>query len=233
MNPASAFPPADLRPHATADAAFYRAVLHEVIEIGVDVSRMLRGQALALAEAADQSGVDAAEAGVQAREAARIAGAYDRVARAIRRSIAQARRLDEPVAVRGAGGGVRAPVARPLSELSDEELDALLEATEAAEAAEAAERDDTLLDRPIEQVVAAICRDLGLASAATLDPAVVEAVRALAERLSDRMPGGCGASPPGGFAADGGRLGVGVGFGVGLGVGLDGGLREAAWRNTS
>jgi hypothetical protein len=80
-----------------ADAHYYRHVLHELIDMGTGFARLLQQQATASAEAApldpgpQPAPVPAPDALVS------IAAAFDRIARAVRRSIALARSLAEPM----------------------------------------------------------------------------------------------------------------------------------------
>ena len=196
--PALTEPAHDTAQQREADTAYYRQVLHELIEIGTTLARALPHQATPQPTAAPQPAPAPATAGD-------LASAYERLTRALRRTIALARTLDQPAPpLTARHTAPRTPATpRDLSKMSDTELldgmdplalapalapehrraahehitraveDAIRhEAREPSEAAllraELAERlDDPGLEwdiasRPIEEVIAAICRDLGL-----------------------------------------------------------------------
>ena len=73
------------------DALFYRDTLQELIQIGTDLARLLHQHAIAQAQAAVR---DLAPCAPPTEHAA----AFDRIARAVRRTIALARSLSEPLA---------------------------------------------------------------------------------------------------------------------------------------
>jgi len=186
-----------------ADTAYYREVLHELIEIGTTLARTLPHQATQQ-PTPEPTTPEAAAAQPQPAPATALdlATAYERLTRAIRRTILLARTLDQPaplLVARGPAPRKPAPSC-DLARMTDAELDALPddvdplapetrlaahahitravedairhEAREPSEAAllraELAERlddpglDYDIADRPIEEVIAAICRDLGL-----------------------------------------------------------------------
>ncbi len=80
---------------SAADAHYYRHVLHDLIDMGAGFARLLHQQATAQAQAAPQ------DPGTQPAPApdtlTGIAAAFDRTARAVRRSIALARSLADPI----------------------------------------------------------------------------------------------------------------------------------------
>ena len=135
---------------AAKDAAYYRRVLHELIDMGVDLARMIHGQAKA------DAGGDAG-----------LAVAFDRIARTVRRTIGLARRLDEPVAGRDAARRRVAARRQIIRAVEDAIQDREPERREALEA-ELLERldrpdlDDDIDHRPVDVIIAEICRDLGL-----------------------------------------------------------------------
>ena len=139
------------------DAAFYRGVLHELIEIGVDLARQVR------AEAQAETGV------VEAVQA------FDRLTRAIRRTIGLARRLGDPVrddasrrvaARRRIIRDVEDAIQRKPSGESDREnlRDELLERLDGPDV------EDDIDHRPVAEIIADICRDLGLAAPPGVQP---------------------------------------------------------------
>jgi hypothetical protein len=141
---------------AAEDAAYYRRVLHGVIDAGADMVRVVQLQATA--EVAPEPMADAAVA-------------YERIARSIRRTIALARRLDEPVKAEAAREpGQRRAAAR--ARIRSEVEAAIEQEAEGADADDLREdlrdridgpdADDELDQRPVEEIIAEICRDLGL-----------------------------------------------------------------------
>ena len=204
--PALPTPAHDDAQQREADTAYYRQVLHELIEIGTTLARTLAHQAT-------QATAEPIPAQPQPAPATAgdLATAYERLTRAIRRTIALARTLDQPAPLLTTRGPAPRKPAQPLdlSKMSDAELldgmdplalapalapehrraahehitraveDAIRhEAREPSEAAllraELAERlddpglDYDIEDRPIEEVIAEICRDLGLSDISTL-----------------------------------------------------------------
>ena len=157
MSFATALPhPAALLDQQAADAQRYRALLHELMDMGMGMARSVHGQATA-----------GTRDPAAAHEAAR---AFDLLSRAVCRTVALARRVTEPLPQR-ADPAQRRSVrdVKDVRQWSDSELDAALDA-EAAEAlhAELSERldapelGDEIGTRPTAEVVAGICRDLGL-----------------------------------------------------------------------
>ena len=73
------------------DALFYRDALQELVQIGTDLARLVHQNATAQAEAAMRNLTPCAPPTVHA-------AAFDRIARAVRRTIALARSLYEPLA---------------------------------------------------------------------------------------------------------------------------------------
>ena len=153
--------PQSAAPHTAADQAaedaqYYRRVLHGLIDIGADLARMVHEQAKAQAEAT-QAGEAAPDPTV----------AFDRISRAVRRTIALARTLDDPVPAPAAGQrvAVRKRVIRMVEDAIHREARG-----EAAEAlhAELLERldgpdvDDDIGHRTVEQIIDDIRSDLGL-----------------------------------------------------------------------
>jgi len=161
------------------DTHAYRGVLHGLIEIGADLARLLHQQAAAQARAAQQ---DAAlhPAQVPAPPPApgalvSIAAAFDQVARAVRRSIALARTLNEPAkpaldpARRRAAARKRIlrevedVIGRKAHDSSYADCDnAEVLAAELHERLDAPDLDDDLSHRPVAEIITEIRRDLGL-----------------------------------------------------------------------
>jgi hypothetical protein len=118
-----------------------------------------------LAEAieADRAAAAAAEArrDVVAR-AAIVATAFDQVSRAIRRTVMLAERLDRgwarPVHTDDRAAMARRQVARAVHDAIARHPDA----TRETERLDSLDRPDEIGDRPTEEIIRAICRDLGL-----------------------------------------------------------------------
>ncbi len=112
-----------------------------------------------------------AEGAVSARPAAAASEAFERVSRAVRRTVLLVQRLGEPVAVRGARSAEEQRATDRRRMLRGVE-DAIHERAEGYEVerlrAEMLERldgpdiEDELLDRSVEEVVRIVCRDLGI-----------------------------------------------------------------------
>ena len=159
------FPSTSAEPEAEADqqaedAQYYRRVLHELIDIGADLARMVHQQAKAQAEA----GVPAAEPAPDATIA------FDRIARTIRRSIALARTLGEPVPAPASHPGQHRIAARKHVIRMVEDAIHRDPRRDQAEAlhAELLERldgpdiDDDIGHCTTDQIIDTICHDLGL-----------------------------------------------------------------------
>ena len=162
---ASLVPPRDAC--ATAeDVQFYRTVLHELIELGVALARDVCSQAKA-------------EPGLALPDAAVM---FERVSRAVRRTVALAQRLGESAA-QAAPRSASAEAARRMARrriLRQVEDAIQLEAdrpgqrdclrSELYERMDAPELDEELDMRPAAEIVADICRDLGVATIAGVQP---------------------------------------------------------------
>ena len=181
--PALTEPANDAAQQREADTQYYRALLHDLAEMGADIARTIHRQVTTQPTAEQPAPTPASTPD--------LAAAFERIARAIRRTIALARTLDHPAAPVVA----RNAAPRSLAQMSDAELGAPTrafvrheaarehlarevehaiehEAKHPSEAAllraELAEvLDDPGLDweivlRPIEDVIADICLDLGL-----------------------------------------------------------------------
>ncbi len=166
--------------HHAADTQYYRHVLHDLIDLGAGLARLLHQQATAPAQAAPQQPAppSAPDALVS------IAAAFDRIARAVRRSIALARSLADPVPpARDPAQHRAAARKRILREVEDAIQrtapsvdDAASDAADADEASaealtaelhdrfDAPDLDEDISHRPVADIIAEICRDLGLAS---------------------------------------------------------------------
>ena len=173
-----------------ADAHCYRRVLHELIDMGADLARMVHAEARsridlrAEAQTAAGSRADRLAAG-ELTPAADATVAFDRIARAIRRTVSLARRLDEPVpareTVQRAAAEHRAAARRLIIRAVEDAIqrqpsdDAAWD-TEGDCYAELEERldgpdlDDDIDHRPVGDIIVDICRDLGIAAAPGMRP---------------------------------------------------------------
>jgi len=159
-----------------ADAGFYRAALHDFITIGTSLAHHLHQQVTAQPQPAPQA-PDAQPAPAPqpalAPDAAVIA--FDRLARAVRRSIALARRLNDPVAPAKDPAAHRAAARkRILREVEDaigrtsqddrDAGDAESLTAELHDRLDGPDLDDDLASRPVADIITELCRDLGLAA---------------------------------------------------------------------
>ena len=94
MSSAAALPePADLARQRDEDAQYYRQMLHELAEMGMDIARAVHRQATAQPAAPEPSAETAPAA---PSPSPNQATSFDRLARTVRRTIALARTLSEP-----------------------------------------------------------------------------------------------------------------------------------------
>ena len=154
-------------------ADYYRQVLHELIDIGADLARILHAQAKA-AVAAEAPGP--AEPPSDALQPAPpptppLDTAFDRIARAVRRSIMLARALDAPPRPRPANDEAPTPIAarRRIVRAVEDAIQAAADndraealRREAQDRLDAPDLDEDILSRPVNDIIAAICADLGL-----------------------------------------------------------------------
>ena len=156
-------PPAD---HTQADALYYRDVLHQLIDMGLDLARQLHQQATT---PTPDAAPDPA-----------FAVAFDRISRAIRRTVALARSLAEPPAAEHAAPGTathrilaRKRVIREVEDAIQRTRDGResdLLHTELRERLDSPDLDDEIANRPLADIIADICRDLGLAAPPDISP---------------------------------------------------------------
>ncbi len=163
------FPQTSAALEAEAQAAamrHYQDVLHTLVDVGAALVEMVLAEARARNAASPGVGSPAAEAAV----------AYELISKSMRRSVMLARSLSEPVAECQAEGGRRRIVARAgiVRAVEDSihqgwtgESAERLEA-ELRERMDAPELAEELGERPVAEIIADICRDLGLAGEADL-----------------------------------------------------------------
>ncbi len=156
--------PTDHASQRDEDAQYYRQVLHELIEIGTDLARALHRQAAP--ETNSQPNATPAAAPTPDPTIA-----FDRIARTLRRTIALARKLSEPARPAPAERSTERRLAARKQIIRAVE-DTIQRRTDGAEAealhAELRERlddpdlDDDLDQQSIADIIASICRDLGI-----------------------------------------------------------------------
>jgi len=167
----------DTPSESAADTQFYREALHDLITIGRGLARHLHQQVTAqptqqTPKAPPTPAQAPAPQAAPTPEATAIA--FDRISRAVRRCVALARSLAQPLApartpaqhgatarkraTREAGNAIHHRD-NGIEHADDETLTAGLH-----DHLDAPDLDDDLTGRPINEVIAAICRDLGLAN---------------------------------------------------------------------
>ena len=156
-------------PGNAEDAQYYRAVLHELIGMGADLARSIHQQATAspAAKIPDRKAPAPDSIGVSA-PTPDLTVAFDRIARCVRRSIALAHALAEPSrqATRPAQHrtAARKRIIRAVEDVIHRKADASRAEALGAELSERLDSPDLDddLDRPVADIIAEICRDLGL-----------------------------------------------------------------------
>jgi hypothetical protein len=143
------------------DALYYRQVLHDMIEIGIELVRQLPEQAkpqaaTGPAEPAGLTGTD-------------VSAAYERLTRAVRRSIMLAQKLAEtsPATAGQQRFAARKRILRAVEDVIQREkgcaeADGLH--VELRERLDSPDLDDDLDERPVDEIISEICHDLGLAA---------------------------------------------------------------------
>ena len=173
-NPTPATHPTDPGQQAE-DTGFYRQVLHDFITIGADLARTLHQQATTPAPAPQHPKPTPKPPATPLPE---IIAAFDRLARAVRRSILLARSLAtpppparDPAAHRTAARkqvirAVEDAIQRASQHAHDAQSHDAAEAltAELHDRLDAPDLDDDLATRPIADIITEIRRDLGLAS---------------------------------------------------------------------
>jgi hypothetical protein len=185
-------PAQDTPAQDAADAHYYRHALHDLIDMGTDLARLLHQQATA--QAAQQTTAQAAPQHPAPQPApdahtpdalVSIAAAFDRIARAVRRSIALARSLADPIPTARDPAQHRAAARKRIlrevedtiqrtapgsdaADLDDASADALT--AELHDRLDAPDLDDDISHRPVADIITEICRDLGLAALSGAHP---------------------------------------------------------------
>ena len=144
------------------DAAYYRGILHGMIDVGALLVAQIGQHARKEIENAGPDGV--------AEPTPEVRAAYVDITRSMRRSVLLAQKLDEPVRAPRAQPAERQHAARRRiiravedaiqRESYEDEVEDL--ETELLERLEQPEMDDEIDSRPVDEIITDICRDLGL-----------------------------------------------------------------------
>ena len=167
-------PPAD--PHG------YRAVLHDLIGMGAGLARLLHAQANHQAEAARAAvpppPTPAMPYEPPATTLVTLTNAFDRISRAVRRCIALAERLAHPPAPARDPAHTRTTARKHILRAVEDTIHRAANEGDRAESLtielrerlDAPDLDWDLANRPIPDIIAELCRDLGLAAAPGTNP---------------------------------------------------------------
>ena len=147
------------------DAQYYRQVLHDVIGMATDLARTLHAQATTPPPPRPTTG----QAPPSTPE---IAAAFDRIARAIRRSITLARHLNDPIRATPDPAHHRAAARAQVIRTVEDRIHRAAHEGDRTESLtvelhdrlDGPDLDADLGTRPIPDIITEICRDLGLAS---------------------------------------------------------------------
>ncbi len=157
---------------AAADAAYYKRVLHELIDMGMGLARMLHVEATRML---DVPPPEPGQPFIPPNINFRPTPAFDRLARNIRRTIMLARSLDEPVTPRVPKRPARTAARQTIIRRVEDEIQREADGPEAEslhaelrERLDAPEFEDDLATRPIDDIIAEIRHDLGLAATSSL-----------------------------------------------------------------
>jgi hypothetical protein len=156
--PAPAEPQTLADQHA-ADAQYYRRILHGLIDVGANLASALAQHVEAATPVTEP-----------ARDIATVAIAFDRIARAVRRTITLARKVAEPIPAAAERpdqhrAGARRRIIREVEDTiqrTTRGADAETLHAELLDRLDTPDLDDDIENRPIADVIADICRDLGL-----------------------------------------------------------------------
>ncbi len=171
MSSSPALPdPADRARQRDEDTQYYRGVLHELVEMAADIARAVHRQATA-EQSAEHGPESAGQPAASPAPAADPTIAFDRIARTLRRTIALARKLAEPAPLSTAQGArqrrlsARKQIIRAVEDTIQRQADGP-EAeglhAELYERLDDPDLDDDLDQLSIADIIAAICRDLGI-----------------------------------------------------------------------
>lgn len=162
-------------PPLDADTRYYRDVLHELIDMGTQLARAVHAHAMRTALAQAKAPLPDSDAPAPPDSTV----AFDRIARTVRRTVLMARHIAEPPKAANTAGPRDAARRRILRECEDKiavaafnhrntpgRIDSGALRTELRERLDAPDLAEALADdiqaRPIAEIIAEICRDLGL-----------------------------------------------------------------------
>jgi len=158
------------------DDQFYREILHGLIEVGAELVRHLPQQA-AQAQAPQQHPAPQPAPALSSDAVASVATAYDRISRAVRRCIALARSFNDPAHTPKHPPHHRADARKRILRAVEDTLGRqdyddsyrVCDPTEALHAElldrmDAPDLDRDIANRPIDDIIKDILRDLGLAA---------------------------------------------------------------------
>ncbi len=200
--------PRDAASPGAENTDYYRRALHELIDMGVSMARLFHDQAVAQAEAA------APDTGAQTAPtpAPGLAAAFDRVSRAVRRTVLLARHLDAPLPAHSGTDpakrreAARRRIIRAVEDRIDREARGEREAermhAELLERLDSPDLDDDIEGRPVTDIIIEIFNDLGFDAPGASPwkrrtPADVAVLSARAAKPSPaRTPPAPGASAP-------------------------------------
>ena len=163
-------------PGQPADTHGYREILHGLISMGTDFARLLHAQATVQPQPTQPAATPAPDAPAAPPAPAAdtlisLAAAFDRTARAIRRSIALARSLAHPTQPTQDLAQHRVAARRRIIREVEDAIQRTSDPTDAATLqAELRDRLDTpdldadITTRPVADIITELCRDLGLAA---------------------------------------------------------------------
>ena len=152
------------------DAAYYKRVLHDLIDIGADLARIVHDQAKQQAARQTEAATAALPPIPPAND--RLPDptiAFDRIARAVRRTILLAQHLEKPAAERNPNRHRIAARKRILRKVEDtirreaQPGDRPALQAELLDRLDAPDLEDDIDTTPLEEIITDICRDLHLA----------------------------------------------------------------------
>jgi hypothetical protein len=145
----------------TEETQDYRAALHDLIGMGMDLARLVHRQVKSQAEATPDTAPDP-----------ELIIAFERISRAVRRSILLSRKLAEPIAPAAEHATQhRTAARRRIIRQVEDTIQCFGDAAEAPslhadlrDRLDGPELDDDIDNRPVADIIADICRDFGLAA---------------------------------------------------------------------
>jgi hypothetical protein len=164
--------PQSLATQPAADAQYYRGILHGLIDIGAELARVVLSQAKAATTQTEPNPApaqDVAPGFARARDPD-PAVAFERISRAIRRTILLAQKIAQPVAQANAHpvqhrAAARRRIIRDVEDAIQREsrgVEAEFLHAELVDRLDGPDLDDDIENRPIADIIRDICRDLGI-----------------------------------------------------------------------